>query len=131
MHAQPTIKVSVSADTIEVGQTVDISYSIENGDGQFVLPDLEDVPVISGPNSSTSFVYAQGKTTSSQSYSFTLLGLEEGKIKIPKTVYKSGKELIDIKPIEIVVRENGASPSGQKKSKETTTPAVAREKRKF
>jgi hypothetical protein len=70
MKAQPSIKVEVSADTILVGETVDITYTIENGEGSFSMPDMTGLPVISGPNSSSSFMYANGKMSSSQSPSW-------------------------------------------------------------
>jgi hypothetical protein len=66
LQAQPSIKVEVSADTIPVGEIVEVTYTIENGDGEFEAPDFNGLPVISGPNTSSSFVYQNGKMSSSQ-----------------------------------------------------------------
>jgi hypothetical protein len=70
LRAQPSIKVEVSADTIPVGEIVEVTYTIENGDGEFEAPDFNGLPVISGPNTSSSFVYQNGKMSSSQSYTY-------------------------------------------------------------
>jgi hypothetical protein len=129
--AQPTIKVDVSADTIRVGETVEVTYTIENGDGNFTMPDMKGLPVISGPNSSSSFMYANGKMTSSQSYAVTLMGLEAGKLLIPETAYKTGKDTLSIKAVEVIVLDNYAKAPGSSGKTETQKPVTTREKRKF
>lgn len=128
---QPLVKVEVSADTIAVGQTVDVTYTIENGDGKFIMPDITGLPVISGPHSASSMVYQQGKMSSSQSYSFTLMAMEDGQLIVPQTFYKSNKEEIAIHPVAIVVLPAGHQPSSAKKVEEESKPTTTREKRKF
>jgi hypothetical protein len=131
VKSQPTVKVEVSADTVSVGEMVNITYTIENGDGSFVLPDMKGLPVISGPNSSSSFTYQNGKMTSSQSYSFRLRPLEEGKLLIPQTTYKAKTELLTIQPVEIVVVADWSKPSSPLRINETPSGKTTREKRKF
>ena len=131
VDAQPTIKVDVSADTIRVGETVEVTYTIENGDGNFTMPDMDGLPVISGPNSSSSFMYANGKMTSSQSYAVTLMGLEEGKLLIPATAYKTGKDTLSIKAVEVIVLDSHAKAPAASGKTETQKPVTTREKRKF
>gem|GEM_PF-1160087 len=131
MQAQPAVTVEVSSDTIELGATVEVTYTIENGEGQFVMPDMDKLPVVSGPNSSSSFMYQDGKMRSSQSYSFTLMAVEEGKIIVPAAAYQTGKEKMAINPVEIfVVNEKQKSATSQKKQ-ETTKPTTTREKKKI
>lgn len=130
-EAQPAVKVEVSSDTIAVGQTVQVTYTIENGEGNFIMPDMSDLPVISGPNSSSSFMYQNGKMSSNQSYSFTLLAMEPGKLVIPETSYKTGNEVLAINPVEIIVSKGDAQSVSPSKSKETTGSKTTREKRKF
>lgn len=131
LHGQPAIKVEVSSDTIGLGETVDVTYTIENGDGKFIMPDMKGLPVISGPNSSSSFIYQNGKMTSDQSYSFTLMATKEGKIIIPKTYYQSGSDRMTINPVEItVVQSHLPAGSGQSQPEETGVKGT-REKRKF
>jgi hypothetical protein len=131
ISAQPVVKVELSSDTISIGATVEITYTIENGQGQFVMPDMDSLPVISGPNSSSSFMYQDGKMSSSQSYSFTLLAMEKGKLIVPETVYTSGKDEMKIHAVEIVVLGKDEKPSSPGKNQETPQPTTTREKRKF
>lgn len=129
--SQPTIKVEVSSDTIMVGEIVEVVYTIENGEGKFTIPELKDLPVISGPNTSSSFLYQNGKMNSNQSYSFKLLPLQEGKLVIPKTTYNTNSETLTIQPVEIIVL---ASRDTSRPGKNNANPSPidkTREKRKF
>ena len=131
MHAQPMVKVEVNPDTVALGQTVEVTYTIENGEGKFIMPDMSQLPLISGPNSSSSYMYQNGKMSSTQSYSFVLLATDEGKIKVPGTTYQTGKDILDIKPVEIIVLGEGDKRSSSKSKTEDTTSKTTREKRKF
>lgn len=128
---QPGIQVEVSADTIEIGKTVEIKYTIENGDGKFLLPSLDSLPVLSGPNSSSSFMYQNGEQSYSQSYSFVLLGLEEGKLLIPGASYVSNADKLAIDPVEIVVVASMNQISSSSKEDVKATTKSKREKRVF
>ncbi len=129
LMAQPTVKVEVSADTINPGALVEVTYTIENGDGRFEAPDLKNVPVVSGPNTSSSFMIANGKKSSSQSYSYILRPAEEGKIVIPEAYFRDGENSLKIDPVEIVVlNEAHQLPMEPPKSKPTKP---TREKKKF
>ncbi|HJW29253.1 MAG TPA: BatD family protein, partial [Saprospiraceae bacterium] len=131
IHAQPSVKVEVSADTIPVGEIVEVTYTIENGQGSFIPPDFKDLPVVSGPSTSSSFVYADGKMTSSQSWSYMLRPEVEGKLKIPGAAYKEKSKTLDIDPVVIIVNKYG-----QRSSAKDLTPVPEpiqskREKKKF
>ena len=131
-YGQPKISVEVSADTIEIGKTVEVKYTIQNGNGKFILPVLDSLPVISGPNSSSSFMYQNGEQSSSQSYSFTLAGLEEGILTIPDAKYITGEESIVIDALEVIVVVSMSQPTVSSKNKSVdTTSKSKREKRVF
>lgn len=131
MQGQPVVKVEVSADTIAPGQTVKVSYTIENGQGDFQIPEVSGLPLVSGPNTSSNFVYQNGKMSSSQSYSFLFRPVEEGLMVIPGTTYVTGQEVMDIQPVEIVVLAS-SSATGMPKSIHPSSPSKpSREKRKF
>lgn len=131
MSAQPVIKVSVSADTVGVGDKVEVTYSIENGQGRLTLPDMSGVPVISGPNSSSSFIYQQGRMQSNQTYSFQLLAREEGVIRIPATTYRDKEQEVEIAGVNIVVSGAARQGPGIRAPEPPSPPATTREKRKF
>ncbi len=131
LYSQPLVNVHVSADTIAVGEWVDIKYTIEGGEGRFQMPDLTLLPVVSGPNTSSSFMYSNGKVSSSQTYSFRLRPVEVGRIQIPETTYEIQGEVLTIQPVEVVVLAYRDRPQVQKKKIETAPVTPEREKRKF
>jgi hypothetical protein len=128
---QPVIKVEVSADTVGVGQFVEITYTIENGDGTFEPPDMSGLPVISGPNSSTSMMYQNGKMSSSQSYSYVLRPEEEGKILVPPARYADKTGTIEVMANDIVVNKYGPRGALKKSVPESSPVKPVREKKKF
>ena len=130
-HSQPLVKVEVSSDTIAIGEVVEVTYTIENGEGKFNMPDLTGLPVVSGPNSSSSFTYQNGKMSSFQSYSFSLLPGEEGVLLVPKTTYVSKTESLTIEPVRIVVGQGLSKSPTVKNAPETSSIKSTREKRKF
>jgi len=131
MQAQPSIKVEVSADTIPVGEVVEVIYTIENGDGEFEAPDFGKLPLVAGPSTSSSFVYQNGKMSSSQSYSYFFKPVEEGKMVIPEARYKSKTDTMKIQPIEVIVNRFGQRSKSKKSETETLPAKPTREKKKF
>lgn len=129
LMAQPILKVAVSADTIRPGELVELTYTIENGDGKFEAPDFQNVPILSGPNTSSSVMIANGKKSSSQSYSYILRPKEEGKINIPEAYYSDGGKVLKIDKLEIMVLDDYNKSIVPPPPDKPTTPA--REKRKF
>lgn len=131
-YGQPTVKVEVSSDTVVIGEMVEIIYTIENGDGKLDIPDMRDLPVISGPNTSSSFIYQNGKMNSSQSYSFKLMPMEEGKLIIPEASYQTRGEALLIQPVEVIVLSRRDKPAASSKAGNEPSPIkTTREKRKF
>ena len=126
---QPTVKVEVSADTINPGELVEVTYTIENGEGRFEQPDLQNLPVVSGPNVSSSFMIQNGKKSSSQSYSYVLRGGEEGKIVIPEAYFRIKDHDQKIDPVEIVVMTHSNQPVN--KEPDNKSSKATREKKKF
>ena len=104
MHGQANIKVEVSADTVAAGEIVEVSYTIENGDGRFEMPEFEGVPLVSGPNTSSSFTIINGEKSSSQTYSF-FFRATENHIQIPEARYHEGDQVQVIEPVTIIVSD--------------------------
>lgn len=128
---QPVVKVEVSSDTISIGELVKVTYAIENGEGKLIMPDMSKLPVVSGPNTSSSFMYQNGKMSSNQSYSFTLMAMETGTLIIPAATYQTGEEKLTINPVVVVVLSTSGAPSTSKSASEKTSSITTREKRKF
>ena len=130
-QAQPSVKVEVSADTVAVGEVVEVTYTIENGDGKFEAPDFGKLPVISGPSTSSSYIYQNGKMSSSQSYAYLLRPMEEGKLKIPEATYRDNSQTLKIESVEVVVNRYGQKSSVKKSTPEPEPVKSTREKKKF
>ncbi len=133
VNAQTTFTLEVTADTASVGDLIEVKYVLENGSDQLELPALENLPVISGPNTSSSFMMQNGKTSSSMAYSFILRPEEEGVIEIPGASYTEKGETLTVDPVRIVIMESGHSDKVKQsaKSLSPTSPLQNREKRKF
>ena len=128
MCAQLTLKVEVSADTIMPGEFVEVTYSIENGEGRFEPPNMSGLPVISGPNTSSSFMIQNGKKTSSQSYSYIFRPQKDESIIIPPAHYVENDKKQIMEGVTIIVTS-----AGKRESRETSAPTLKaiREKKKF
>lgn len=128
---QPMVKVEVSSDTISIGEMVEVTYTIENGEGKLIMPDMSKLPVVNGPNTSSSFMYQNGKMSSNQSYSFTLMAMEAGTLILPEATYQTGEKKLTINPVEVVVLSSPSAPSSSKSVTEKPSSTSTREKRKF
>ena len=128
--AQATVKVEVSADTVMMGELVELTYTIENGHGKLIPPDLSSMPIVSGPNTASSMVYENGKMSSSQSYSYILRPDKAGQLIVPETQYLENGDTIRLEPITIVVDKYvPVEPPGRTEKK--SSGGVVREKKKF
>lgn len=132
-QAQTTFTLEVSADTAAVGELIEVKYILENGADHLEIPDLENLPVISGPNTSSSFMMQNGKTSSSITYSYILKPSEEGVIEIPGASYFSKGETLTVDPVRIIVKDGSNSGKVKQSAKSTSpqSPLQNREKRKF
>ncbi len=99
--------VEVSNDSILLGNTIEVSFIIENADGRtFTNPNFEGFDIISGPNSSSSFSMINGETTRSFTYSYFLQPKDVGTYYIePASIEVDGK-FLETKPVELLVVPN-------------------------
>ncbi len=98
---------------VAVGEQFQVSYEL-NGDGRdFKSPNFNNFEVIGGPFSSTSssvqIINGSVSRTNTQTYSFHLRAIKEGKFSIPQASVTVGRNRITSDPAEINVV---ASPSG-------------------
>jgi hypothetical protein len=129
--AQVGVKVEVSADTVAIGEVVEVTYTIENGDGKFKAPDFANLPVIGGPNTSSSYIYQNGQMSSSQSYAYLLRPEEEGILKIPGGTYMDKGQTVQIDSVQVVVNRYGQKSTVKNSTSEAQPVKPSREKRKF
>lgn len=106
---EPAVKVNISADSIGFGNYFEVSFSIENINGEFIQPDFKDFEIIGGPSHSSMMSMINGKVTRSSSYRFYLSPKREGKLMIEEAQVKTREKIYQSEPIEIIV---GANPEG-------------------
>ena len=73
---------SVNRDTVLLGNTFTLRYYAEQLDGQFQPPELSNLNVISGPNSSMSVNIINGQASRKISYTITVLPDDVGQIEV-------------------------------------------------
>lgn len=94
MIAQVTVKIQVQPQC-EVGQRVRVSYIVNTADVDDIqVGDFPGFDLLYGPSTSTQSSYSivNGKSTSSSSmtFSYTLLAKQEGKFQVPAVTIRSG-----------------------------------------
>lgn len=103
LTAQVSINIKVSPDTVSPGEPVEVVFSFENGDGHFNPPDMRGLPLISGPNISSSFTIQNGSKSSRQSYTYIFRPQSEGVLRIPESSYTEGDSTRHIESLTIIV----------------------------
>lgn len=99
--------VSVSSDSILVGNYLELKYTIENTQPNgFEPPSFADLEVVGGPNTSTSISIVNGEMTQSASFTYYLRPPDIGAYTIPPAFLKTDESGIETPPIEIYVLPN-------------------------
>lgn len=103
LSAQVSISVEVNPDTVKPGEAVEVIYTFENGEGHFNPPDMRGLPLVIGPNISSSFSIHNGSKSSRQSYSYIFVPQNEGTLRIPGSSYTEGDATQTIDSLTIIV----------------------------
>jgi hypothetical protein len=88
--------VEVSAQEVQVGESFDVKYILENGkDGQFLAPEWSTSPFeVLHSSQSSSFSYSNGKSKAEAVQLYRLIARDTGLLQIPEAVFVSqNKEL--------------------------------------
>jgi len=98
--------VHVNADTIKMGTVLELTFSIENIDGQFSPPLFEGFELVAGPSQSTMMSIINGRMTRSSTYLYYLKPTATGLFKIGEATIKDIKGTYNTSPVQIVVLTN-------------------------
>ena len=99
--------VEVSNDSILLGNYFTVKFILENASGgDFEAPAFDDFNVVGGPNQSSSFSMFNGKVNQSLSFSYQLEPKDVGNFYIPPANIKVGDQVMETKPLEILVVPN-------------------------
>ncbi len=118
LFAQGTVNVSVDRRAINEGDSINLTVTAQNvkGDPQVILPKMDGIKVVSGPNqsSSTNVQFVNGKMTKTSTVTLTyiLIPIKTGKVTIPSISIKASKQNFSSKPIIITVGKRGSRISG-------------------
>ena len=98
--------LSISDDTVLLGNYFEIEYRAENLEGEFDLPDFENFVIVSGPNHSTSMSIANGQQQSSSSVSFLLKPKDVDVLSLPPAYFNTKDKTWEVGPRDIMVLPN-------------------------
>ncbi len=98
--------VSVSNDTLMLGNFLEVKFEINNGNGKFIAPDFAGWNVISGPNTASSYSFMNGEVNQSSSYTYYLEAPAEGDFIINSAKLKTEDAELKTPPVKVVVIGN-------------------------
>jgi len=107
------LEVSVSRDTVLMGNEVKVVYTAYNVEGEFVAPKLTGLSVSQGPMTSSSYVFSNGASSRQVSYTYYLKPEKEGKATIGPAGFKNDNQNLQTSELKIFVKAN---PKGIKES---------------
>jgi len=101
-----TFEVQLSTDSLLLGNQVKVQFVLDNIDGDFEAPDLIELNIVSGPNTSSSFQMVNGETNRNTSYSYILNPTETGIYSIPPAYLITKENTLETSPLELRVYPN-------------------------
>ena len=103
----PKFTVSISMDSILLGNYFEVKYTLENGSGDnFIAPDFENFTIVGGPNTSTSMSFMNGQMTQSVSYAYYLEPKDIGHFYIQPASIEASGQVLETIPMEVMVVPN-------------------------
>lgn len=106
-----TFTASVDQNTIEVGEQVQIEFTMDgNLGGKFYPPNFGTLQVISGPNRSSMTQVINGQVSQTMGISYILVATKPGVVKLGPATIETDSKRINSNPITITVKQG--SPSG-------------------
>jgi hypothetical protein len=116
MAQKPTFTAFVNQNPVEVGDRFKLTFELTNAKGNITPPSLVDFQVLFGPATSQSYQFINGQSSSSLSYTYTLMTLKEGTYTIGVAKAETDKGSFLTKPLTLKVTKS----SGQTQSSSST-----------
>ncbi len=99
--------VEVNTDSLLMGNLLQVSFTLENGQGQnFQAPYFTGFSVVSGPNYSSSMSIVNGRTAQRLTYTYQLMPQEVGNYYIEPASIKVDGQVLETLPLEVIVVPN-------------------------
>lgn len=106
MSQDAKMHVEISSDTILMGNYIQLKYTIENTQGNFEMPELEGMMIISGPNTSSSMSMINGQVSQKASYTVYLKPVDIGNHSIGPAYIETENGVLESQPISIIAVDN-------------------------
>lgn len=107
------LTAQASRTKVAVGETFQISFSLNSNGNNFKPPALTDFDVYSGPNQSTSMSFINGSMSQSMTFSYVIAAKKEGKYTIGAASMNTTGGVVQSAPIAIEVIKGNASAQAQ------------------
>lgn len=107
------LTAQASKTRVAVGESFQISFSLNSSGSNFKAPALNDFNVYSGPNQSTSMSYVNGAMSQSITLSYVIAAKKEGKINIGAATVNVNGTIIQSNPFTIEVVKGAANAQSQ------------------
>lgn len=102
-----TFEVSVSNDSILMGNRFAVTYTLQNGQGEdFYVPDFTGFLLVGGPNVSTQMNIMNGQVKQSIQHTYFLEPLEVGEYYLAPASVKVNGEYLETPPLPLNVYPN-------------------------
>lgn len=103
----PKFTVEVSNDSILLGNSFEVTFTLENAEGaNFQMPGFSDFTLVGGPNQSSNFSMVNGDVTQTMSYSFFLEPKDIGNFYVEPANIEIEDSILETQPIEIITVPN-------------------------
>lgn len=98
------LAIEVNRDTVLLGNTVKVKFTLENYEGEFTSPSFDEFDILGGPNVATSVSIINGDMSKTESYSYILQPRETGEYIIGEEVISN--QGMQKEEIKIIVVDN-------------------------
>jgi hypothetical protein len=113
VSAAQTFIAKASHNSVGVGERLKVTYTLEGDGNKFVQPTFDGFRLLSGPNTSSNMQWVNGNFSSSKTFSFLLLAIQEGEFTIPAASIKSNGNVIQSNTIKVNVTGGKQNNKGQ------------------
>ena len=120
-YAQPKITATVDAKQVLVQESFTWTIAVEGSEEmpQIRLPDIKKLALLSGPMQSSNYTIVNGKMSSKKTLTYTFVGMEAGKVTIPRVDVYLGKKRYQTNAISLEVVKARNAEDGKNQPSQT------------
>lgn len=107
------LTAQASKTKVAIGETFQISFSLNSNGNNFKAPALNEFDVYSGPNQSTSMSFVNGSMSQSITFSYVIAAKKEGKFTIGAASMNTANGTVQSAPITIEAVKGNSSAQAQ------------------